>query len=574
MRGAAGAPYRLDWRYLSSVALIFGLITAMVSSKGIVVYRYVQDLFVTVDVMWRAYANQTPHLDFPSAIGQAYYWPFLMLSWVSEAGADQVLRANALVAAVCTLLGLVALWRRLRPSLFAVAIGLVSMIALTPRDMDGGILSFSYLAPYNTWAFSFAILCVLVAGVEPRDERLSAWATRIDGVVLGLCLTTLYYLKITFFLPILALTLFFFLVGPARKVSPVALLATAATVVGLVEIAFHNNQAYVRDIGDAIRVGVGSSEGFRLGKALQHLAEAAVFGLVLVAALWIARPRERLLAWCLGVWRPLLISAAVIVTGAAIATQNHPFHQPALSVAGLVIGLELGLRPAAVAGARASLAFLSGLAVAAALPILDAASVVAHLIVSRGDTVCEMPVFRTLRPALLVRRDLTVDGRCESLDMTYVDVWNSPVKRGTKNWKEKYRARYQLQQLQDAVSLLRAQRRPGDVVFAAAFSNPFPFIFSEAPPRHSQVWWHLGRSFSSERRPDPALVFSDVTLVMEVKDGVGLDVWRVYGPYVTQHFTFVEESERWRVWRRRAPLGVEAATAPKSVDPGDGAQRR
>jgi len=552
-----------NWLYPASLAIVVMLIMTMLSSKGVVSFRYVQDLFVTFDAAWRAEVGHTPHLDFPSPIGQAYYWPYRVLASFEDVGASAVIQANALMAAVCSLLAAIALPHRLRPGVFAVAIIMVAAIALTPRDMDGGVLSFSYLAPYNTWAYGFALPAVLIGCVRPRQPA-SVLRRTVDGVALGLCFAALFYLKITFFAPVVLLVAFTAVVFRTLPgASAIAAAVAFAAMLGLVELLFHNNLAYLHDIQAALGVARDGAQGLRLRKAGRHLLEAAAFGAVLVAMLLASRPRENVVQTLVTYRRSLALAAAVVLIGAAIATQNHPLHQHALSVAGLLVGLEEALRLQTDRTPNAA-PYVLTLAIAAIVPLLDGASIISHAVVSRSSLVCEMPGMNAYRSDLLVRRSLTAGGHCEHMDAVPIDVWAPPRNKDSATSKDDYYARYQLQQLEDGVSLLARERRAGDVIFASSFSNPYPFIFSTRPPAHSEMWWHLDRSFSRSRHPSSSALLSEVTLVLEVRDGVGADVWSVYGPDIRRDFRLVDETDRVRLWRRATsqPTDAVARKAP------------
>lgn len=558
------------WRYAPGLLLVALIAAVSLCSQGLVVFRYVQDTFVTFDAMWRAAAGEVPHIDFPTPIGQAYYWPFAILAKLHDVGVTTVLRANVLVAAVALLACALTLPRRTSPLVFSLAVLTIATTAITPRDLDGGIDSFSFLAPYNLWSFAF-ILVVPFLALLPAREAAIRGRDAFEGLVLGLVLGILYYLKLTFFLPAVGLAIAGLVLGHLRPVAFAAAVASGLAMAAGVELAFHNNAAYLADIATAAKASAQGVEGLRVHKALRHVGEAGVYGLVLVAAIWLARPDRNLVRWGFANWRALLVAAGVVLAGAAIATQNHPQHQLAMNAAGLLVGLELARRrtgvPTSAGPVPAALAWGAAFAVAAALPLLDTASIVAHTVVSRGHAVCQIPALKTLRPGLLVRSSMMTGADCAAVNLRWVDVWHVPAGPETKLSKESYFAVAQVQQVQEGTELLARHRKPGDVVFAAAFSNPYPFVLGAPPPRSAQIWWHQDRNFSRSYHPDPAKLLHGVSFVMLAKqDWFARDVWNIYGSDVTRDFKLVEETPRWSLWQR-SPAAVSAASASAKVAP-------
>lgn len=552
--------------YAPGVLVVLALAATSLTASGLVVHRYFHDTFVVFDAMWRAALGQTPHIDFPSPIGQAYYWPFRLLSWFGEIRVTTLLQANAIVAVTVVTLACISLPRRLSPLFFALATLTIGTMAMTPRDLDGWIDSYSFLAPYNTWAWALVVIPALISMVPPAG-RVATRTTLIDGAVLGVALALLFYLKITFFAPAMG----FLVLGAALRHLPLtsagAAIATAITIGAIVELTAHNNAAYIRDLQLVAQVNLEGDRGVRSDKLLKSIALAGVFGAAFLTGIWLWQPATRAGAWVLRMWRPIFIAAAILGAGAAIASQNHPKLQLTLVGIGLIAGGELARRklrqeaqaprekPSPLARAGAVGGWLLILAPALAAPLLDSVSIVGQAIESHSDRVCEIPSLDGDR--LLVRRLAPrLEGKpvgaptCEWIKAADAEPFFRP---GSSVWER--RTLDEIQRLEEGLTLLRRTGNADSVILAADFSNPYPMLFRRQPPVGAAIWWDYGRDYSAEHHPPAAPMLGSATVVLRADNHLaGRNFWEVYGADIERDFRKANQTARWSLWVREDPV--------------------
>jgi hypothetical protein len=555
--------------YAAPVAISGVLAIILLSSGGLVVYRYFNDALVVMDAMWRASLGQTPHIDFPSPIGQAYFWPFALLGNLGDVKASMLLQANVLVAAVALAMACLTLPRRMSPLPFALAVLTVVTVAMSPRDLDGGYDSYAFLAPYNTWGWALVALPGLIALQPPRNGATTGGVV-LDGAVLGLVLGLLLYLKITFFLPAIA----FVVIGLVLRhlsLSTAAIAAVVAVAIAAaVELTFHNNAAYLADLRLVAEVNVDSDANLRLSKLVKSVLLAAVGGGGLVAALWLLNPDMRLRRWLLGHWRAILVAAVLMGGGALIASQNHPKVQLTLIGIGAVVALQLAharsdrqeadpspLRQGSKGRALRALGWLIVVGLVAPAPVLDTLSIVGHAFESRGGRACALPGLRGFADDLLVKRQARFEkGRAIGPASCDWILAASPLPYMNPHagvWER--RSINTIQNVDAGMRLVEKHAGKGEVILAAAFANPFPMLTRTSPPSGAAIWWDYGRDYSKARQPPAQPMLQSSTMVMQDLDTLaGRNFWSVYGDAIARSYRPVEETPRWRVWKRRDVL--------------------
>ncbi len=563
----------MNWRqalrefrpYAIAIVPFLLLACILLSSRGIVVIDFLHDFFIVLDGSWRTAQGQIPHVDFHSPIGQAYFWPFAVLAHFGDMGVATLLRADVLVATFVVALSLVSLRRRLSPLFFGLAVLAMATVAMTPRSYNGWIDSYSFLAPYNSWAWALILPMILIALVPPARPS-GRRAEIVDGVVMGVLLALLCYLKLTCFLPAVGFLVAGVVLRHTRPVSAGAAALTFLLVVLAVEAGFHNNLAYWDDIRMASQVNLAAPSRLRKFIFEAMVAAAAGVGFLGVLALW--DPPVRSGPWLLGWWRPLLVVAMMVGGGAVIATQNYqtvynPLGlrmvlqvQATLICGAMVAGGELvrrrlrrdgGIGGGAGGGPsrpRAALGW-AGLVFAATLvPVLDAATIVGHALASRSDQMRPITALDAIAPELLVSA------------LVPVGQANIPVRGRDQEWW----AAYYTQQVEEAVALLKRNRAEKGVILAADFGNPYPMLFKAPSPRGALLWWHLDRSYSVRFHPPAEPILRSATVILESKsEEYGAPVRAILGAEMTRDFRLVDESPLWRLWVKP---GTEAREAP------------
>lgn len=536
------------------VLLLFGVLAVgNLASAGLIVKWFVHDIFVLFDAMWRASLGQTPHIDFHTPIGQAYYWPFRLLGAFGDHDALTVIHAHVLVGALLAAGILLTLQRRLSPPLlFAASLTLLAL-AMTPRDIDHGITGYSWLAPYNRWSWAILMLVAMIAALPPASRRF--WA---DGIVLGLAIGLLFYVKLTFFVAALAL-----LAGglALRQLAlrPILIAFGVGCAMALiVELSWHNNAAYLADIRMAFRAGLESDDRLGAYKLLRTARLGAVFGVGIVVLFWLRRPSLSPVRWLIFWWKPLLLSAWIIGVGLFVTVQNHPNLEFAHGVIALLVAAELTRRrtPEDLAylppvidrhsgGAWCRGTSIALISLALIFPILDAVAIFAHAVESRGVAICPVPALVHTQGGHLIAPINLMGGNCPDKAQALASEPSTDI------------GRFDYQKIGRAMDLIDRFGRSGDIVLALDFSNPYPFFLRATPPRGALIWWHHGRDYGAGDHPPVAPMLRSATLILQTRyeppqdDGHGAAAWQVYGGDVARAFIPVAQNDAFRLWRVR-----------------------
>jgi len=578
--------------------LFLALAAGLLASRGLLITQKFHDLYYVYDGSLRARLGQTPHLDFHSPIGQAFYWPYALLAPFGRFTPLTVLHANLLVAAALLPAMLFTLGTRLRPGLYLLAAASVLTMTLATRDLDHGITDYSHLAPYNRWGTSLMMLAAFVALIKRPSTRQSYGAV-VDGVVLGSVLWLLFYLKINFFAGGFGVVVAGLVLRQLDFATVGWTLATFALGMAGVEIAFGNNAAYLADILLSLRAHASAEafvdQGFRLSQFVLSGFVGLISGILITASLWLRDPGRELNAWLLRHWKPLLIAAGLIATGAVVGFQNHAEVEFGMYTAAAIVAAQLAwptsnaVSPAAAMPGQAFRTALAGLLLivpAAFLPLLDAASVFAHAAESRTGGVCALPgswgpgVDDLLFPAMTLAGDPRLEQRDRSALRLLKPRPGAFDGDGGTSCPRDLPTRFppsqsaseadELLRLAQGVQLVRRHVGPGDTVLALDFANPYPFISGTPPPKHTLIWWDYLRNFSLDHHPTAGPLLGAATVVLQPTD-IGeptVDaLWRLYGADVARRFTPVAQSDRWRVWRKSPPASATRSQAGVRLAP-------
>jgi len=110
--------------------------------------------------------------------------------------------------------------------------------------------------------------------------------------------------------------------------------------------------------------------------------------------------------------------------------------------------------------------------------------------------------------------------------------------------------------LNDGIDLLKKYSTSSDMVTTIGFHNPFSYALLRKPPRAGSTWLLMDNNVSAGHMLSNERMFGDATLVMVPKYVANTHfqndqiLFREYAPYLLSHFTFVAESDRWRLYRR------------------------
>jgi hypothetical protein len=585
MTGARG-PAGHDRAHLTLLVLLVLVGAGLLTSPGIIVRYYIRDFMFVLDSLWRMRAGQVPHLDFPSAIGQAFYWPYALIGGVTGGTMFDVLRANLLVGGFALALSAMVLPRRLAPVPYVLAAAIVLLTATTGRSADAGVFFYDYLAPYNRWGWSFAIVATLIVALPER--RRSRVGGVLDALCLGTALFLMFLLKVSFFGPMLVLAVVAMALRFLRPGVFVGAVATGLAMTALVELFFGNLGAYLADIRMAAAVNVDSGRAVRWGRVALSLLQSGLFGVAALAVIAARAPLRPARAWIATWWRPVLLLVAILVAAAAIHAQNHPRWEVAMPAIAVLVAAELAGQGASAGplrgqGSRGRL--IVALIVAATvlpLPLIDAAAIAAHNLEARMATACAAPALRgTPLDALLFPRGalLSDPGAHSGGSRCGEQLAHTPAEAPSTELAEQRR-------LFRLVAALRHRVRAGEMILSLDFSNPYPFVFRAPSPRGSMAWWDYGRTYSDRHHPAPEALVGQADYVIRVdyavpappvtpgaanrlremlgvlpgdEPGYGQRMWAIYGSVVKRDFRPVMVDGEISIWRRvrRDPVASE-----------------
>lgn len=551
------------------VITVFAIFNIVANDGGIIVMRYLDDMWFQFDSLWRSANGDIPHRDFHSPVGQAYFWPFQILASINMVGSLSIIYAQLIVAGAAVICCLILFSRRLSSVLYFAGTVLVVLTALSPRDIGFQYDVFSHLASYNRWGWSFAFIIVMAAAVTPiisGDIRSlhHRYFDIIDGLIIGLCLTFLFFLKITYFVGSGTIIL----VSVAmRRFSIRMLLWTAvglALGIAASELRWHNTLAYFADLQSAIAANLNAG-GDRTRDALRHLVEGAIYGTAGTAVLWIWQPMK-LTNFVRQWWKELVTAAFIIITAAAIATQNHPRFESPLYHAAVLVLLEYGHRRSADRPAigtndkwqkniRRAVGWVAGLIAVSYIGVIDARSVLAHSWMSNAGVACRI---NALQGSLL--KDVLLPPRAFRGTAAGLSVANCPERDIFPTYPVQWEQMDQQLQnevisISEIMPLLNRELTPSDRVMPLKFSNLYSAATATKPVEGSLSWWHYGRTFSMDAHPDIRKLMSSATVVLVPDFSHDLDVtnahmFSLFSQQLQTKFVVTNQLRSWTVWKK------------------------
>jgi hypothetical protein len=488
--------------------------------------RYLHDLWTAFETANKAASGLASSTDYFSPIGPVYDWVFRIAVAVRPLSATTVPLASAIFALAVLLLSVAALGRQLSLG----ALGLAALIAVativSPRepDMIFAQTTMSWLAPYNRWAAGLAAIVTVALCCPPGRRGMP------EAVLLGICIALVLLTKVTFGAALIGL-----LVAAVvfRNVSwKQAALAGVGTVAVLVTAELLTGQVSA-NLADIATVAGFAGEGWRLIKLISQMGEAALWA-VGSAALYL------LLCEQLGSEKritPVLLMATAAAMAWVILMQNHWVSEsPVYAILPVVAAEWAGLfrRQDGQDGAPArsmtvSGRILAGLAVLLALiyPARDGGTLIAQAV--RG---------------LQYPANADLAGTGQAGFQVYPRWFSEPDSKVVVDYNR----------MLDGLDLLRregAGKPEAGPVLALNFANPFPALLKKPSPAQAPIWFQNGRVFSDDVHQPAEVLFSDADYVMRAHgDPAGEDLWKIYGPYVSETYSKLAESPYWTLYRK------------------------
>lgn len=545
----------------------------LIAADSVALNAWIFDYSLPLDTSLRWLHGQVPHIDFQTPVGIAY--------WLSQGLATEMLGgidartpivANFIAVLPIIIGACVILRSRLSGGVFGLAVLAIALLVISPRspgDVPGEI---SFLAAYNKAGLS--ILAVILIGnfVEPRRLR-SKSGQSIDVAALAIFLVWLVYLKVTFAAVAVVGCVAALHYAPRNRLT--IIFAAVFAILGIATVGWLAGigSAYLSDLSAAAAAG----SPVRFGKLLRDLGDSRLTIVVFVISLMLY---WRLSAAGDAIKRGnLVVSLGLFLAGIAAMNQVHDNYLALSFVALLVLaqrGIPEKIDDQEIGRSKSFMPPLIG-AVALIIPTMlaDAISSVHYYSATKNFPVGGHPSSLCENPDVPVCRIVY-----QVFDTSEAD-WVSPLpnpefssETGNGNLSPGDSGSLSVSELLEVCdarddclfwklqgqlySLLNQHMRPDDKPFFLGFSNILPYYYQTQPPRNVPAWLDVGRNISEKSHPDPALIFSDVTVLVVPK--VYFKVGRmpglneIYLDDIPAYFDLLAETDSWAIWRkRRAP---------------------
>lgn len=512
------------------------------------------DVFTLLNGAYRLYEGQAPSTDFSNPIGPLVYGLTALGMHLQHAPSLlAVTYGQVIFLVIAATLAWMVTWRRL-PAMYAAAFTVfVALLAISVRPLGYSPRVTTYAMLYNRdgWLIYAALLLLVLLG---RRMPSTKGARAADGFLLGLMLGLMFYDKITFFIAsIVAVGVGLALSTLPRSPRLGATAIAGFAVVGIVmRVAFGlNTTAYIHDFIQAARVQVSAQRTGLLAHAIFWTVPFLAISILLFGGLLIIVRRRgepiRALV-CLSLAAAYIVGSSLLISA---GDADERGNLPALVVIPLLLVAYLepslpkwaGGSSADRAGAwpvSASRLLLIGLAlllVGATGPIVGEDSLgLGKAIASRGQD-ANPPATQRFDAGLL--RDFVIPADAQ--------------------WQTAYRTAHELPaMINNGLSLLRRNIRPGNTVFTLAYTDPFSPALGLPLSRCGPLWWDLGYDFNQTHYPSAecAIGNADWVIIPRLIPGQGCCqetvsvMLSLYSGYLSEHYKKVQQTPDWILLRR------------------------
>lgn len=247
------------------VAILVVLGGAAVLKGGFYTGKHEGDTLHMMQIVFRMAAGERPHVDIMTPIGGLAFAPIVLFVKAGFGIGMAALWSQIVIAAFF----LPALWwvslSRLSPRL-AVAFGVIVMVLVLALVHGEAQRSVSISMHYNRWAWAAAFIAIVAAIIPPVHPKNHT----IDGAVIGLMMTVLLMIKVTYFVAF-ALPVILALVLTGQRRALWVALSTGAGMVALLTLWLGVDYwiAYIHDLrtvaGSTVRARPGEPFGAVLG---------------------------------------------------------------------------------------------------------------------------------------------------------------------------------------------------------------------------------------------------------------------------------------------------------------------
>jgi hypothetical protein len=517
---------------LLAAAALFALLLALPGQT--VTTRYLNDLFVILDGAYRVAAGQVPNQDFHTPLGPfAYYLSAAGYSLSGTLGGAMP-TAMALITLLLALPMAHVLGTRLHPFL-AIPYGVfLLLIVAAPINLGEGVTSLSFAKFYNRigWA---ALGLLLVMYLQP--PRIDRRQTILDTACATALTLLMLYMKISYGVVALAFLLFMLSDRQQRRWSASALGLTILAAL-IIELVWQSSLAHLADLRLAFDVGGGlrGTWGQIVDHVLVNLTDYVLLGLFAGLALY----RTRSI-------RDLLFYSSCAVAGFLIINQNFQAWGIIMLHGAAAVAAETILR---AEDHRAGTINTGGWSTAAGAKLLFLALVL-------PTSIHSLAALGLHTAAASIKAGNAVP--LPNLEQVRVaNLWT---------WNDYDTATAYQEVLRDGFAALsKLDRKPGRI-FVLDTGNAFSMALNASPAQGDTPWLQWGRTLGSANHIPAETLLANVQFVMEPKLADSPDTAKaplsqlqaLYSPYIAAQFETADETEHWRLYRRRAPSAPEAA---------------
>jgi hypothetical protein len=554
-----------QYLYCLTVVGLFNLVLILLNIclRTTYIKAYPQDIFMTLDGMYRIYAGQHIYADFSTPLGIAlYYVPLLFV----HSASDLVLSINY-ASGLYLLIGFVVVayltWTRLSPVL-GLALGIWIALALAAR-MNGGDspMAVTLAENYNRNCLAALALALLVFRTPRGTGLMIAIA---DGLLYALLTAFCLYTKITYGLVALAFAPIVIYPHPRRLVTFSSFASAFGLLVVAVEYGYGTRFQWLQAVQTAAGAGSLLSPGPIAGVVFENLGELLVCVLVPAWFLW----RERRIT-------PRTVIFFVMVIGASVLLARFNGSRIFLFLPAVMFFVAA---PAALPWGEGRLAEPGGprrqerwrdafIAVTLAVLTLQSAPAFINVLfftyesltqppMLAGDDVLGRIVFGATSESADRARTLQMqnnedvipvilDGHTTTLDAFAIGRAFRPMQRWDTLSMSEFR-----DYLTDGMRAAREGCKQGDRILTLDVLNPFPLLLGW-PEGGGMPYFQAGQTISDKAHPTPEKMFQNIDCVLVPKlpeQMAARNLMRdIYGAYLSQHFKPVAETALWNALR-------------------------
>jgi hypothetical protein len=488
--------------------------------------RYLNDLLLVLDGAYRVTSGQIPGYDFHTPLGPLTYYIPAAGYILSGTLGGALPAAMALVTLVLSLPMIHVLGTRLHPVLALLYGAFLLLILAVPINLGEGITSLTFAKFYNRigWAALGILLVMYLRPIRIRERQ-----NLLDALCAAFLTLVMLYTKLTY--GIAAFAFLMFMLTDRRQwhwaSAAVGLILASALAV---EAIWRSSFLYLSDLRLALDVGgrLRGTWGQIADHILVNLSDYVL--LALFSSLALKRTRS---------FREALFYLFCAGTGFLIINQNFQAWGIIALHAAAAVAAETILRQeekSALDGGRGAWSTTAGaklLFLALVLPTIVhcTAALGLHMISAstRAGQALGLPHLERVRLA---------------------NLWT---------WGEHDTANLYLTTLHEGADILSGAGLKGSKVFVLDANNPFPMILHAVPPQGDMPWLQWERTLNASAFIPPESLLANVDVVMEPKDSDGVSeagparmgLKALYGAYIAEHFEGVDETEHWKIHRRR-----------------------